>query len=401
MAFNNSESDDDILSTIVPAIMLAVADQSLPEKLSLYANSPTGSAYIDDLLGCGHLHRIYRVLRMTQQSFFALRDWCLLYTELRTSRGKRVSIEEKLIMFLWTINEGPSNRVVQERFSHSGETISRCFHEVLEALLLLHKETVILPVTDTPVGSRITDDPKYGPYFSDCVGALDGTHIAMHIPAINQGRYRNRKGWISQNVLAVCNFDMEFTYILGGWEGSAHDTAVLRSAVGSHGFKTPKRKYWLGDAGYSNSETILTPYRGVRYHLKEQYKSKQKPQNAKELFNLRHASLRNVIERIFGVLKRKYKILRGSEYSVDTQVRLVHVLTALHNFVRAREGLNADRFLEKEKDQDINIQPSVQLPDNIELSSKAMDIFRDELAIRMWQDYIEHLRKLEAEPKID
>ena len=102
MAFNDSESDDDILSTIVPAIMLAVADQSLPEKLSLYANSPTGSAYIDDLLGCGHLHRIYRVLRMTQQSFFALRDWCLLYTELRTSRGKRVSIEEKLIMFLWT-----------------------------------------------------------------------------------------------------------------------------------------------------------------------------------------------------------------------------------------------------------------------------------------------------------
>jgi hypothetical protein len=68
-------------------------------------------------------------------------------------------------MFLWTVNEGPSNRVVQERFSHSGETISRCFHEVLEALLLLHKETVILPVTDTPVGSRITDDPKYGPYF--------------------------------------------------------------------------------------------------------------------------------------------------------------------------------------------------------------------------------------------
>jgi hypothetical protein len=120
--------------------MLAVADQSLPEKLSLYANSPTGSAYIDDLLECGHLQRMYRVLRMTQQSFFALRDWCLLYTELRTSRGKRVSIEEKLIMFLWTINEGPSNRVVQERFSHLGETISRCFHEVLKLFFFYIKK---------------------------------------------------------------------------------------------------------------------------------------------------------------------------------------------------------------------------------------------------------------------
>jgi hypothetical protein len=69
----------------------------------------------------------------------------------------------------------------------------------------------------------------------------------------------------------------------------------------------------------------MAPYRGVRYHLKEkQRQANQKPENAKELFNLRHSSLRNVIERIFGVLKRQWQILggKGCEYSIETQVDL-------------------------------------------------------------------------------
>jgi DDE superfamily endonuclease len=97
-----------------------------------------------------------------------------------------------------------------------------------------------------------------------------------------------------------------------------------------HNFTTPKGKYWLGDAGYGNSEYVMVLYRGVRYHLKEQRQSNKKPENAKELFNLRHASLRNVIERIFGVVKRKFKILAfKAEYS------LIHKSTWFLGFVRS------------------------------------------------------------------
>jgi hypothetical protein len=48
----------------------------------------------------------------------------------------------------------------------------------------------------------------------------------------------------------------------------------------------------------------MSLYRGVRYHLKEVRQADQRPKNVKELFNLRHSLLRNVIKRIFGVLKR-------------------------------------------------------------------------------------------------
>ena len=68
------------------------------------------------------------------------------------------------------------------------------------------------------------------PYFKDCIGALDGTHIEAHVSLSEQPRYRNRKGTLSQNVLAACNFDLSFVYVLPGWEGSAHDGRVLSDA---------------------------------------------------------------------------------------------------------------------------------------------------------------------------
>jgi 3D (Asp-Asp-Asp) domain-containing protein len=83
-------------------------------------------------------------------------------------------------------------------------------------MLLLQKHVVILPTTDTFISPRILDNPKYATYFTDCIGALDGTHIDVYLPPQDQARYRNRKGHLSQNVLAACNFELQFTYILSG-----------------------------------------------------------------------------------------------------------------------------------------------------------------------------------------
>jgi hypothetical protein len=106
-----------------------------------------------------------------------------------------------------------------------------------------------------------------------------------------------------------------------------------------------------------NSKTVLVLYCGTRYHLKEQQLAKKKPENSKELFNLQHASLRNVIERIFGVLKQKYQILQSPlEYSIDTQTHIILACTALHNWVRFAEGDVANILLKDE----INLEKEAQ-----------------------------------------
>jgi len=46
-----------------------------------------------------------------------------------------------------------------------------------------------------------------------------------------QAAFRGRKNVPTQNVLAAVSFDLKFTYVLAGWEGSAHDATILADAL--------------------------------------------------------------------------------------------------------------------------------------------------------------------------
>ena len=64
-----------------------------------------------------------------------------------------------------------------------------------------------------------------------CVCAIDGTHISAHAPACKNITYKDRSSDISQTVMCACNFDMRFTYVHAGWEGSAHDLREMQEAL--------------------------------------------------------------------------------------------------------------------------------------------------------------------------
>ena len=107
-----------------------------------------------------------------------------------------------------------------------------------------------------------------GLFSQGCLGAIDGSHIHLSPPAALQSAYRNRKGFLSQNCLFICNFNMVFTYILTGWEGSATDSRVWADAL-AKGFSAPAGFYYLADSGFPHCPELLIPFRGVRYHLQE------------------------------------------------------------------------------------------------------------------------------------
>ncbi|KAL2346267.1 hypothetical protein Fmac_000267 [Flemingia macrophylla] len=66
---------------------------------------------------------------------------------------------------------------------------------------------------------------------SDCLGAIDGTHVRVKVPRSDAPRFRGRKDWSTQNVFAACDFDMKFTYVLGGWEGTTSDSRILKDVL--------------------------------------------------------------------------------------------------------------------------------------------------------------------------
>ncbi|KAF7311999.1 DDE Tnp4 domain-containing protein [Mycena indigotica] len=70
------------------------------------------------------------------------------------------------------------------------------------------------------------------------------------------------------------------------------------------------------------------------FRLQEWAMGNQRPQNREELFNLRHAQARNIIERIFGVIKKRWRILTiPPAYRMSLQARIPPALAALHNFI--------------------------------------------------------------------
>jgi len=59
------------------------------------------------------------------------------------------------------------------------------------------------------------------------------------------------------------------------------------------------------------------------------------PRGKKELFNYAHYSLRNVIERSFGVLKMKWRILLDlPSYPMPKQSKIIVACMTLRNFIR-------------------------------------------------------------------
>ncbi|XP_068663047.1 uncharacterized protein [Aristolochia californica] len=224
------------------------------------------------------------------------------------------------------------NSVTSEMFDRSNWTISKYFNK--------------RPSRRTH--SKILNSDIYYPYFKDCIGVIDGAHIKAHILFDQQARFWNRKGFLSQNVMAACTFDMQFTYILAGWEGSATDSRVLKSALTRRDkLYVPEGKYYLVDAGYTNLLGFSAPYRGTRYHLQEF--GNNTPMDERELFNRRHSSLRNTIERTFGALKTRFKILKDAPpFDFDVQVNIVIDYCVLHNYICMEDHM--DLFEDEEDD---------------------------------------------------
>jgi hypothetical protein len=56
-----------------------------------------------------------------------------------------------------------------------------------------------------------------------------------------QQPFRGRRKDPTQNVMVAVDFDLKFTYVLAGWEGSTHDALILADAIERNdGFVVPE-----------------------------------------------------------------------------------------------------------------------------------------------------------------
>ncbi|KAL4313864.1 hypothetical protein AHAS_Ahas15G0027700 [Arachis hypogaea] len=194
-----------------------------------------------------------------------------------------MGVQEMVAMFLNTVGHGVGNRMIQERFQHFGETVSRHFHKVLIACLRLSIKYI------KPSDPNPSDQPKF-------IG---------------------RKGYPTQNIMAVCDWDMWFIFALPEWEDTAHDARVFDNAITAptmNFLHPPPGKYYLVDAGCPTSKGYIGPYKCERYHLADFRRSSGFTNHNK---------------------KNRFAILRHMpKFKIETKVQIVCATMAIHNFIR-------------------------------------------------------------------
>ncbi|KAL0002565.1 hypothetical protein SO802_016346 [Lithocarpus litseifolius] len=244
-----------------------------------------------------------------------------------------VSVEEAVGIVLFIVGHNADYRLTTNRFQHSLETIQRWFG---------------VPC----VLSILWDVSSFGPMLMRLSFLIHFEGMKNTIHGLRTTAFRDRRSDITQNVMCACNFDMQFTYVHSGWEGSANDSRVMQDILG----------------------------------------------------HAEHSSLRMVNERCFGVLKARFPILTEMHsFSISRQRLIVTVCCALHNFIRMYNW--ADEMFHVWEgsfvpNSDANIVAAARVGSGATeeafnaRAQRAMSEYRDAITAAMWADYTGNMIEL-------
>ena len=116
-----------------------------------------------------------------------------------------MSSKESLAIFMWMYGAPKSNSQAVDRLERSVSTISKKFDHVLDCVDRMAGD-YFRPndPSFTQVHAKITQ-PRFCPHFKVDIGAIDGTHIPVIVASKEKVKHTNRKGFTSQNVMAICD----------------------------------------------------------------------------------------------------------------------------------------------------------------------------------------------------
>ena len=173
--------------------------------------------------------------------------------------------------------------------------------------------------------------------FPGVIGAIDCTHVKIDSIGGNQPEvFRNRKGFFSINIQAVCGPDLRFYDVVARWPGSTHDSRIFENSHLNTTLELSNTSgHLLGDSGYALKTYLMTPFQEPSNHEQKRY-------------NKIHSQTRMFIEKAFGVLKLRFPILKHGLRLLEAQDNCNLILSAfvLHNRYIQFKREAADSMLE-------------------------------------------------------
>ncbi|XP_036339354.1 putative nuclease HARBI1 [Rhagoletis pomonella] len=251
---------------------------------------------------------------------------------------QRIGPEERLSLALLYLSQGLSMQSISGSYKLGKETVRKIVFETCEVIWRLLSPVYV----SEPTESQYQDIAKdfYNIWnIPNCVGAIDGKHVAIKCPANSNAMFYNYKKFYSIVLMAACDAKYTFTAVSIGSFGSQSDGGIFQlspfgqalmqntlplpppqplSSVATESFP----HFFIGDAAFPLRTNLMRPYPGSNLT------------RTKRIFNYRLSHARRVIENSFGILTARWRVLRTTiECCPESCEKIVLACIALHNFI--------------------------------------------------------------------
>ena len=178
---------------------------------------------------------------------------------------------------------------------------------------------------------------------------VDGTHFRiLKTPnGVPSRDFFNRKGWKSITGQVVIDPFFRVVQLDIGYTGNTNDVSMYNHAPFKQILKLLIDRYGeyyccIGDNGYPTRKEMLNPYTG------EEIRANSFDEYEKEMFSRILSSVRQIVERVFGILQRKWHLLvSGCEYSLQKFISFIFAIFNVHNFMLAIEEAYKFRIMDE------------------------------------------------------
>lgn len=177
--------------------------------------------------------------------------------------------------------------------------------------------------------------------FPNCIGAIDGKHVAICAPPNSGSVFFNYKGTHSIILMGIADAEYKFIYLDVGCNGRVSDGGVFNKC--SFAALMENNQLNLPSPRPLPRRTVPVPYVLVADDAFAIRPNNMKPfsgrglNSAQRVFNYRLSRARRIIENTFGILSARFRVLRNSINLDAAKTRKVALACCvLHNFLVTR-----------------------------------------------------------------
>ncbi|XP_063600699.1 putative nuclease HARBI1 [Penaeus indicus] len=203
----------------------------------------------------------------------------------RTRRSHAVPTHTQVLVALRFYASGTFQSVIGDSCGLTQASVSRIIAAVTRVLTEKARIEIKFPSSANDLMKTVQDFSRFA-NLPRVIGAIDGTHIPIKAPYVDEHIYVNRKRFHSLNLQVVCNADGLIISYNTRYPGSTHDAFIWSNCA-------------LRDSGYPLEPYLLTPLSNPRTPGETRY-------------NRSNTRTRGIIEQTCGILKSRFKCLHHS-----------------------------------------------------------------------------------------